>query len=1173
MADASVVAPGAIARTVSLEDRYTRTEGTVLITGVQALARLLLDQRRLDRLANLTTAGFVSGYRGSPLGSLDQTLWANQQHLTAHDIVFKPGLNEELAATAVWGSQQTNLFEGATVDGVFALWYGKGPGVDRSGDAIKHANAAGSSRYGGVVMVCGDDHGAKSSTFPHQSEQAMIAALIPVLHPAGVQEVLDFGLYAFAMSRYSGCWVALKAVTENMDSSASVDVDLARLRLRQPDNFTLPRDGLNIRWPDPATDQEARLIRYKLPAAKAFARANRLDRVVWPHEHARLAIVTTGKAYLDTRQALSDLGIDEQKAHALGISLFKVGLVWPLDDGDIVGFCKKADMVLVIEEKRALIEDQLCKLLFGRRIHTIVTGKHFLDGSALLPEYGELNPAQIALCIRRLMKAEDPAPPRLTTLAPPESNRGVQYFDGTTLGRAAAAERKPHFCSGCPHNTSTRVPEGSRAVAGIGCHYMATWMPRNTATYTQMGGEGVTWIGQAPFTSTRHIFQNLGDGTYFHSGVLAIRAAIAAGSTMTFKLLYNDAVAMTGGQPLEGGFSVAQLTHQLAAEGVRLIAVVSENPQRHHGVTHFAPSVTLHHRDELDTVQKQFREQPGVSVIIYDQTCAAEKRRRRKRHDMPDVAQRVFINHRICEGCGDCSTQSNCLSVQPKETVFGRKREIDQDACNKDMSCLKGFCPSFVTVTPSANAASRAVAALPALPEIAAPSRAVIDATFNLVIAGVGGAGIVTTASLIAMAAHIEGYYCKSLDITGLAQKFGAVLSHVRIARDAATLFTPRVPARQADLLLGSDLIVSHSADCLDYTDPARTHAVVNTHLVATADFTHDRDTGYDGDAMGEVIRNHTRARPTHLFDASVICRQLFGSTIHGNLFLLGYAVQKGWLPVSLDSLLQAIRLNQVEVDANIRALQWGRVYASQPEAVQMIIDQHASISVPAKLSADQRMRYFSQELRAYQDCHLARRYRRFIKAIRRTELLVKPGSTALTDAVIDNYYKLLAYKDEYEVARLYSDEKFWNEIREQFGDDARVEFNLAPPLLSRTDDNTGRPRKSRVGQWMLPVFGALRHLKFLRGTHFDLFGYTRERRAERRLINDYEKLLQLIMTQLHEGNFAVALELTRLPQQVRGFGPVKMAAIAGYDERRRQLLDKFLHAKHIDIIAVAKPV
>lgn len=1140
MADASALATQP---TVSLDDRYTRTSGTVLITGVQALARLLLDQRRVDRLAGLNTAGFVSGYRGSPLGTLDQTLWTNQSHLTDHDIVFKPGLNEELAATAVWGSQQTQLFEGATVDGVFALWYGKGPGVDRAGDAIKHANATGSSTQGGVVMVCGDDHGAKSSTFPHQSEQAMIAAMIPVLHPAGVQEVLDFGLYAFAMSRFSGCWVALKAVTENMDASATINVDAARLNIRVPDSFALPQGGLNIRWPDPATDQEYRLVNHKLPAARAFARANGIDRTVWRNDHARVAIVTTGKAYVDTMQALHDLGIDKHRADELGISVFKVGLVWPLDDGDIISFCKHAEIVLVIEEKRALIEDQLCRLLNTHRVTApVVIGKKSLSGKPLLPESGELNSAMIANAIASFFETE-------------KTSGSVQFFDAQHVTQLPLAERKPHFCSGCPHNTSTKVPAGSRAVAGIGCHYMATWMPRETMTYTQMGGEGVTWIGQAPFTRTKHIFQNLGDGTYLHSGVLGIRAALVAGSTITFKLLYNDAVAMTGGQPHEGNFSVAQLTHQLHAEGVRVIAVVSEDPQRHHGSSSFAQGVTVHARDELESIQTSFRDVPGVSVIIYDQTCAAEKRRRRKRGELENPAQSVFINHRVCEGCGDCSTQSNCLSIVPRETVFGRKREIDQDACNKDMSCLKGFCPSFVTVKGSATNKAANARDLPALPSLPEPTRLPHRDAFNMIISGVGGAGIVTTASIVAMAAHMDGLACKTLDITGLAQKFGAVLSHLRIADRSTEFFTSRVPSHHADLLMGCDLIVSHSDDCLHYTDKQRTQAVINTHVAATADFTHDRDTPYDVDAMRDRIRTSTRARTSNFLNITHMCKQLFGTSINSNLFMLGYVLQKGWLPVSLSSVRSAIELNHVDVSANLLALDWGRALAHAPEQIQHVIDRNNEKAEPPRLSSEQRMRYFSRELRAYQDCHYAKRYRRFIKAIRRTELLTRPGSTELTDAVIDNYYKLLAYKDEYEVARLHSNTKFLQEIHDQFGDDAEITFNLAPPVFSALDPHTGRPKKRQFGSWMLPVFKALSRFRFLRGTHFDVFGYSTERRAERKLIADYERTLQLVIMQLAEHNFETALELLTLPQRVRGYGPIKLQAIADYEEQRRALL------------------
>ncbi|MBX6370587.1 MAG: indolepyruvate ferredoxin oxidoreductase family protein, partial [Rhodospirillales bacterium] len=651
---------------VTLDDKYVLERGRIYLTGIQALVRLPLMQRQRDIAAGLNTAGFISGYRGSPLGGLDQQLWAARRFLDRAHVRFQPGLNEDLAATAVWGSQQVGLWPGAKYDGVFAMWYGKGPGVDRSGDVFKHANAAGSSRYGGVLVLAGDDHAAKSSTLPHQSEYAFMDACIPVLNPSGVQEILDYGLIGWALSRYSGCWVAMKTIAETVDTSASVDIDPARIKLVTPTDFELPPDGLNIRWPDKPLEQEYRLHKYKLYAALAFARANGLDRVVLDSPKARFGIVTTGKSYLDVRQALEDLGIDEAHAAEIGIRLYKVGMSWPLERDGIRRFAEGLEEILVVEEKRAVIENQLKEQLYNWRedVRPRVVGKFDENRVWIQPSTGELNPAHIAKVIAA----------RLERFYTSERIRQrvaiIEAKEKEAARLDAKVERVPHFCSGCPHNTSTRVPEGSRAVAGIGCHYMVTWMDRSTDTFTQMGGEGVPWIGQAPFTETAHIFANLGDGTYYHSGILAIRAAIAAGVNITYKILYNDAVAMTGGQPLDGTLTVPQIIDQLKAEGVSRIVVVSDQPEK------YPPGIAARHRDDLDAIQRELREEKGVTVLVYDQTCAAEKRRRRKRGKMEDPKRRVFINDLVCEGCGDCSVQSNCMSVVPLETEFGRKRAI-----------------------------------------------------------------------------------------------------------------------------------------------------------------------------------------------------------------------------------------------------------------------------------------------------------------------------------------------------------------------------------------------------------------------------------------------------------------------------------------------------------------
>ncbi len=924
-------------KAVTLDDKYVLDRGRVYLTGTQALVRLPLLQRQRDVAAGLNTGCFISGYRGSPLGGLDQALWSARRFIENNHIRFQPAINEELGATAIWGSQQLGLFPGAKYDGVFAMWYAKGPGVDRSGDALKHGNAAGSAPHGGVLLLAGDDHTCKSSTLAHQSEYAFMDASIPVLNPSGVQDILDLGLYGWAMSRYSGCWIAFKTIAETVDSSASVEIAPERTRIVLPEDFEMPPGGLNIRWPDQPLEQEYRLHKYKLYAALAFARANRLDRIVIDSPYPRFGIVTTGKSYLDVRQALDDLGIDEAHAAEIGIRLYKVTMSWPLEREGIRHFAEGLEEILVVEEKRAVIENQFKEQLYNWRenVRPRVIGKFDENRNWILPSNGELTPAQIARVIAQRIARFHTSPriqERLAFLEAKERQLG---------GNVVPFARTPYFCSGCPHNTSTKVPEGSRALAGIGCHYLAQFMDRSTATFTQMGGEGVPWIGQAPFTETPHVFANLGDGTYTHSGVLAIRAAIAAKVNITYKLLFNDAVAMTGGQPSDTGLTPQILTRQLAAEGVGRIVVVTDEPDKYPPGVDFAAGVAVRHRDDLDEVQRDLRQIPGVTAIVYDQTCAAEKRRRRKRGRFPDPAKRVFINDLVCEGCGDCSKTSNCLSVVPVETEFGRKRAIDQSSCNKDYSCVEGFCPSFVTVHGGGLKKGRAGAlgasglgedGLAVLPEPAHPA---LDEPYGILVTGVGGTGVVTIGALLGMAAHLEGKGCTILDMTGLAQKGGAVYSHVRIAREPGEIHAVRIAAGNARLLLGCDLVVSASADALSKLEPGHSRAVVNSHEIITGDFTRNPDLVFPTGALERGIAEAAGPENTEFVDATRLATGLFGDSIASNLFMLGYAYQRGLVPLSAAAIERAIGLNGVAVEFNLGAFRWGRRAAVDPALVE----------------------------------------------------------------------------------------------------------------------------------------------------------------------------------------------------------------------------------------------
>jgi indolepyruvate ferredoxin oxidoreductase len=1119
----------------SLDDRFDKDSGVIFLSGIQALARLLLVQQRRDARAGRRTGGFVSGYRGSPLGGLDQVLWRERQRLEAHHIVFQPGVNEELAATAVWGSQQVGLFPGATVEGVFGLWYGKAPGLDRASDAIRHANAAGTSAQGGVLLVVGDDHGCKSSTLPSHSELTLKDLGIPVLNPANVQDVLDYGIFGWAMSRYSGCWSGLIALADTMDSAATVWLE------PDPVPFVCPEHDRDVHMTTgrAALEQEALLHGVKLPLALAFARANGINRTIANPERASVGIVTTGKAYLDARQALTMLGFPDAAAlTAAGIRLMKLGMSWPLDAEEMAAFAAGLDTIVVVEEKRPFVEPELKDLLYAHRTLDIV-GKRTMEGETLLPSSGELTVAMVARALARYL---------------PQGAIDRAYIDRVNeLGSALAGvegqaktDRLPMFCAGCPHNTSTRVPEGSRASAGIGCHYMAQWMDRDTATFTQMGGEGISWTGQAPFTDERHIFVNLGDGTYFHSGVLAIRQAVSSGANVTYKILLNDAVAMTGGQPIDGQLSVQQLVDQVRAEGVEHIEVLTDDVGALERV-----DVPVHPRDDLDRVQRRFRELPGCSVLIYQQTCATELRRRRKRGLADDPPMRVMINDAVCEGCGDCSVRSNCVAVEPLETGQGLKRQINQTACNKDLSCLKGFCPAFVLVEGGGLRQPRGVDVPLAEVKGRAPLPEPSDRPANLLIAGVGGTGVVTVSALLGTAAHLDGRAVSTLDMTGLAQKGGAVFGHVRIAKHPEELDGSRVAAGQADLLLGCDLVTAASTDALTLMDDRRTLTVVNTDVVPTAEFVLHQDA--DHHESERLTRIERFSRHTLTVDGGRMTGRLLGSTATLNVFLLGYAYQQGVIPISVEGLERAIELNGTAVAANLKAFHFGRIAACDPASLADDLEAGDDLGrgpMDPLLDGDLEtlMGERVKSLTAYQGIRLAERYEQFVRRVQAAEAAL--DRSALTRTVASSYAKLLAYKDEYEVARLYSDGRWAARLARTFEGDYRLRYLLAPPLLGR--------KKRRFGPWMSTLYRVLARLRFLRGTPFDPFGYLAERRRERWSIRHFESVVGELLAGLDGGNHGLAVQIAALPEGVRGYGHIKEAARARWLAEESRLLDEF---------------
>lgn len=1144
-------------KTVQLDDKYTLTQGRIFITGTQALVRLSMTQRQRDQQEGHHTAGYISGYRGSPLGGLDDQLGKAKKYLEQHHTLFVPGINEDLAATTIWGAQQAHLSGEGKYDGVFGMWYGKGPGVDRTGDAFRHANLAGTARMGGVLVLMGDDHTCESSSTCHQSEFAMVDAMIPVLSPSGVQEILDFGLIGWALSRYSGCWVGIKCVKDTVEATATIDVDINRVKIQIPQDFALPPDGLNIRQPDTPHAQEARLHRYKLNAVRAFARDNALDRVVIDAPGATLGVITHGKSYLDVLQALDDLNLSEQAAAVMGLRIYKVGMVWPLEPDGARRFAKGLSKVLVVEEKRSLLESQLKEQFYGRAGAPVIVGKQDEAGKTLFQSEMALDSNQIAIALgERLLELDSSPSLRLRI----EELRAYQVVKGDTELLA----RSYYFCSGCPHSSSTVLPEGSKGYAGIGCHWMAQSMDRSTLGYTHMGGEGMVWVGEAPFSKRKHMFQNIGDGTYFHSGYLGIRAAVSAGTNITFKILFNDAVAMTGGQKHDGALTVPAIAHQVSAEGVKRIVVVSDEPHKYPLETAWPAGVTFHHRDELDNVQRDIREVQGTSVLIYDQTCAAEKRRRRKRGTFPDPAKRIVINDLVCEGCGDCGVKSNCVSVQPVETEFGRKRAIDQSSCNKDYSCVNGFCPSFVTVVGGSLSKPEAAVqgqAVPLLPEPVRPN--IDDRVYSILVAGMGGTGVVTIGAILGMAAHLEGRGCGLLDMAGLAQKGGSVWSHLRFGPNPQSIKTIRIAAGGADLVLGCDLIVAGNTKTLAATRHGSTHVLVNTQETMPGAFTRNADMQYPTQALRRNIVEAVGQEHAEFVDSGRIATALLGDSIAANMFMLGFAYQRGLIPLSATSIESAIELNGAAKKMNTEAFRWGRQAALNPQAVEQLLAAKAAgqgmrISPQPVKTLDEVIAVRQQFLTAYQSSAYAQRYSALVEQVRNAEQRLGNGRSELTQGVAKYYFKLLAIKDEYEVARLHVESGFLDRVSQQFEGDYKLVFNLAPPLFAKRDPHTGLPKKSEFGPWIVPVFRLLAKLRGLRGTALDVFGYSVERRQERALIQRYEAVIAEVLPLLEDGgaHYDTLLELVSLPEQIRGYGHVRAKAMALAKQRESVLLD-----------------
>lgn len=1125
-------------RPVDLNDKYDLDAKRVFITGTQALIRLCLMQGRLDRKAGLTTAGYVTGYRGSPLGGLDSQFPRARKQLGEINVVYEPGLNEDLAATALWGSQQAELRGDGKFDGVFGMWYGKGPGVDRSGDVFRHANLSGSSKYGGVLVLMGDDHTCESSTTCHQSEYALKDAMMPILNPADVKEILDYGLHGWALSRYAGVWVGLKCVKDNIESTASIHSDVDCFQPVSPD-YVLPEGGLNIRLGDTPQAQEARLHQHKLEAAKAYVRANKLDKIIWSGGASpRVGIVSTGKSYMDVLAAFDALGIDGALANELGIALCKVAMPWPLEPSGIADFASGLDQIIVVEEKRGLIEEQLRGQLYAQaNAPNSIVGKRDEVGEALFPSELALNPLQIAAAIGNRIQND-------AVSATAKTIEAELAKDSESLG----LKRSMYFCAGCPHNSSTIIPEGARGYAGIGCSWMSQMMDRGVDGYTHMGAEGANWIGESKFSTRDHVFQTLGDGTYNHSGLLAIRAAVASKTNITYKVLFNDTVAMTGGQDHEGDLSPFKIAAEVKAAGAARVVFMSDRPDLYN-TTQFPTGTTIHHRDELIPVQKELAKQSGCTVIVYAQTCAAEKRRRRKRGKMEDPAKRLFINPLVCEGCGDCGLKSNCVAVNPLETEFGRKRQIDQSSCNKDYSCAKGFCPSFVTI--EGGGLKKPAPAGGELPDLIEPARKIeMTHPFGIVLTGVGGTGVVTIGALLAMAAHLEGKGCGIIDMLGMAQKGGAVSSHIMLSNKHEDISSVRVAPGGADLILGCDVVVTAGEQILQLVKKGRARIVANTHEMMTGDFTRNTEFTLPAKRMADRLTNAVADGDSHLVNATQIARSLMGDTIAANMFMLGVAYQLGLIPLSAEAIERAIELNGIAILFNKKSFQWGRLWVQDQEFVEKQIEAPAAVATPELLSVDELVARRTEDLTHYQDAAYADRYSALM-----AQVFAADPQQKFSKAVAKYAYKLMAYKDEYEVARLYTDGRFEKALSEQFEGDFTLKMNLAPPLLSKRDPETGHLLKTEYKPWMFSAMKFLARFKRIRGTWMDPFGYTQERRSEVALVEEYFETIQSILPKLNDVDYEVAAEVASVPEKIRGYGHVKEKHMADAAELRQTLL------------------
>ena len=1141
--------------TYSLDDKYSLDKGRVFLTGTQALVRLPIIQRKIDTNIGINSAGYISGYTGSPLGGYDHALNQASDFLKNNHIVFQPGINEDLAATALHGSQQTTLVEKPKYDGVFGIWYGKGPGVDRSGDALKHGNYAGTSKYGGVLALAGDDHGAKSSTTAHQSDHAFIHFGMPILNPSTVQDYLDFGILGFAMSRYSGCWVGFKCVTDTVESAASVDISLDRFKPIIPKDCSIGDENIHIQWGFAPAASEPRLYKVRLPAAQAFARANSIDKVIFK-DKKKLAIITSGKAYLDVRQALDELGLDDKECKKIGVSLYKVGMVWPLEDQKILDFVEGHKEVLVIEEKRAIVEDQLTKYLYNKKNRPNIVGKNDENGDYLVPSEGELSPSLVALIIaKRIINLS------LKVDLSEKVKKIEDFLESINQSPGSNLFRLPSFCAGCPHNTSTKVPEDSFAFGGIGCHGMATFMPeRHTYNLGQMGGEGVMWTGIAPFTETDHIFQNLGDGTYYHSGILALRSAVASGANVTYKILVNDAIAMTGGQEITGKVRIDDLTWQVHSEGAKKVVVVTDYPDKYPKNTSFAPGVEVFQRDKLDEVQKNLREIKGVTVILYDQYCATELRRRRKRGLVEEPKKKIFINPLVCEGCGDCGVESNCIAIEPLETKFGRKRQINQSACNKDFSCTKGYCPSFLTITggklkqKSKSSDKSYDHSRINLPTPLSPD---MDKPFNILITGIGGSGVITLGAILGTAAHLEGKGSSTLDVAGLAQRNGPVTSHLRVANSQNELHATRIASGSADLIIGCDIVVTTGIEAMSKISPGRTNMIINNHVAPTSTFASDPDLDLSSARMIKGLKDVGSEELMHFINASRFSTSLMGNAIGANLFLVGYAIQKGLFPISLKAIERAIELNGVSIEMNKESIYWGRLAAIDIKKVEQVAYSDTDINEDLEeLSLKSIIKDRSKFLTSYQDLKYANKYNSFLNKIINVDNLISNDRNEFSIAVAKNYFKLMSYKDEYEVARLHTGKEIKEYLDDKLEGDYTIEYSLAPPVFGGRNKTTGKYPKRKLPSFTYYIFNVLKYFKFLRGTSFDIFGLSKHRKIERQLIVEYEQMITKILNNINNDNYDVAIKIASLPQQIKGYDVIKELNI----EKTKILEDKYFN-------------